>query len=615
MAYFFRFFIGLFISCVVLLYPSLVKAAENFKTAYDVTYAVVDTGVTHVDVKITITNTTSKYYTPYYILETGIADIRNISASDPQGAITPIITKKEDAHQIKIDFHTPAVGLDKSITFTIGFDTNTIAKKSGKIWEVNVPGLSKGATFDAYTAHVTVPETFGEPTYIKPSVVVNRSNPTRLDFTKEMLGTSGISIAYGQNQIYEYKLTYHIKNKNLFPVYTEIALPPATNYQDVTLDHISEEPLDVTVDKDGNWLAKYYLLPGKKKDITATGTIAILLYPRKEPMTQKQLAQYTKRAQYWETTNNEIEQLAQELKTPEAIYDYVVEKLHYDFARVAERKPRLGASKTLQNPTSAVCLEFTDLFIAIARAAGIPAREVDGFAYTENAKQRPLSKVNDILHAWPEYYDTKRETWVMVDPTWGNTTGGVDYFHVLDYDHITFVRKGINSTYPIPAGGYKQTEDEEAKDVVVTFSIDEITPLQTVKLSANFPKKVLSSWKPSGEVKLTNTGNIPLPPQTIVIKSGFLSPQKQEVTSPLIPPKGNATFTVTFDRPSFLTNKTDTIRISVGESTITQSVTITPFFFPTITRTGGIAIAGSLSIIICILAYGAWRLSLFKRET
>ncbi len=30
----------------------------------------------------------------------------------------------------------------------------------------------------------------------------------------------------------------------------------------------------------------------------------------------------------------------------------------------------------------------------------------------------------------------------MIDPTWGATTGGVDYFETLDFDHFAFVVKG-----------------------------------------------------------------------------------------------------------------------------------------------------------------------------
>ena len=93
-------------------------------------------------------------------------------------------------------------------------------------------------------------------------------------------------------------------------------------------------------------------------------------------------------------------------------------------------------------------MEFTDLFITIARSAGIPAREVNGFAYTENPDIQPLSLVNDVLHAWPEYYDSEKGVWIPVDPTWGSTTGGVDYFSKLDLRHFTFVVHGKDSTKP-----------------------------------------------------------------------------------------------------------------------------------------------------------------------
>ncbi len=63
-----------------------------------------------------------------------------------------------------------------------------------------------------------------------------------------------------------------------------------------------------------------------------------------------------------------------------------------------------------------------------------------------------MSLVKDVLHAWPEYYDESKKTWIMIDPTWGNTTHGMDYFSSLDFEHITFVIKGLSSTYPVPAG-------------------------------------------------------------------------------------------------------------------------------------------------------------------
>ena len=102
---------------------------------------------------------------------------------------------------------------------------------------------------------------------------------------------------------------------------------------------------------------------------------------------------YTAAKTYWQTGDDRILTLTRQLKTPRAIYDYVVHALTYDIDRVLQRKERAGALGALKNPSSAVCLEFTDLFIALARAAGIPAREVDGFAYTLDAITGALQKL------------------------------------------------------------------------------------------------------------------------------------------------------------------------------------------------------------------------------
>jgi hypothetical protein len=98
------------------------------------------------------------------------------------------------------------------------------------------------------------------------------------------------------------------------------------------------------------------------------------------------------------------------------------------------------------------------------------AREINGFAYTQNPKEKPLSLVKDVLHSWPEYYDYDLETWVMIDPTWGSTTGGVDFFTKLDLRHFTFVNHGQSPYQPYPPGSYKLGPNPQ-KDVFVNFGV------------------------------------------------------------------------------------------------------------------------------------------------
>ena len=69
------------------------------------------------------------------------------------------------------------------------------------------------------------------------------------------------------------------------------------------------------------------------------------------------------------------------------------------------------------------CNEHTQLFLALARAAGIPARSAAGLAYVRG---------KFYYHAWPEVF---LRDWVAVDPTFGEFPA--------DAAHIRFVNGGL----------------------------------------------------------------------------------------------------------------------------------------------------------------------------
>ena len=600
-----------FIFCLIFFFtPQSAFADSNFTTDYNVTYNVLENALTHVTFDITLTNKTSQYYASSYGVQVGFKDIENVFARDGGGKITPQISKNNDENNIEVTFNDRVVGLGKNLYFSISFDTKDIAQKSGQIWDINIPGLAEQKAYNSFNVKVIVPSFLGSPSYIKPDSgkLINNN----LIFTKDELGESGISISFGKEQIYNFNLLYHLKNSNLFPIKTEIALPPSTNYQDIQISNIEPRPQNVTRDIDGNWLAQYILAPGKKVDISVEGVAKIMLSPKKEALSDTELKEYLKSEPYWETNDKEIKDLANLLKTPYAIYRYVVNNLKYDFDRVQNNKPRVGASEVLKNSTSAVCLEFTDLFIAIARAANIPAREVNGFAFTSNTKERPLSLVKDILHAWSEYYDYELQTWVMIDPTWSNTTGGVDYFYKLDFDHFAFVIKGISSTYPVPAGGYKVSENDNSKDINVEFGEEFAPKIQTLTLGSDFKPSYFSGARVKGNVLISNTGYVMSSPQEVTINTDFLLPLSQKISVGPIPPFGYVKIPVSFQKPSLLTNKSDVIKIAINESYITKEIKISPFVLNIWTILGGFTIV-SIAIGISFVIYGIRHLP-FSRQ-
>lgn len=569
-------------------------AVSNFSTDYHVVYSITDQGVTHAVVKVGLTNTTTQFYASSYKMQIGFDDITNVQAQDGGGAITPKIVKNADGFSVELPFNQKAVGMGTKQEFVLAFDTKKLAQQYGKIWEIDIPGIVNPDEFSSFVVELKVPPSFGQPAYTKPW-----QPSSSLVFTKQTLGKAGISLAFGDKQVYNYRLIYHLKNPNLFPITTTIALPPSTNYQRVSLLNLEPRPVNVVQDADGNWLAEYRLMSAQSLNVVAQGRVAVHLSPESVPLSDEQKALYTKEAPYWEVTHDKIREKADELRTPAAIYDFVVNKLKYDFKRVSQDNTRLGAVGALQNPTAAVCREFTDLFIAIARAAGIPAREVDGFAYTENAKQRPLSQEKDILHVWPEYYDFDKKTWVMVDPTWGSTTGGVDYFSVNDFAHFAFVIKGVSSEQPLPAGAYKYESNKNEKDVEVHFSLDDVTDKPTITMENLFQNPLIAGLPVEGKVRVSNTSTVLVPPLVVYTTAKQLVPSMQTYGTAGIPPFGYVDVPIAFKPTSFLDTLATSYTVQGVDTTKTFPLSVAPFYMTPI----GIGVVVLLGIIFVLFLF------------
>ena len=64
------------------------------------------------------------------------------------------------------------------------------------------------------------------------------------------------------------------------------------------------------------------------------------------------------------------------------------------------------------------------MFVALARAAGIPARVVNGLVYSSEFK-------GFAYHAWPEVYVNE---WRALDPTLGQTTADATHIKLVKGD-------------------------------------------------------------------------------------------------------------------------------------------------------------------------------------
>lgn len=88
-----------------------------------------------------------------------------------------------------------------------------------------------------------------------------------------------------------------------------------------------------------------------------------------------------------------------------------------------------SAAQTLAS-READCSEFSQLFVTMARALGLPARMVSGLAYSGNSFGG---------HAWVEVWAGK---WIELDPTWG--TAFVDATHIRNTSNALVMSAALN---------------------------------------------------------------------------------------------------------------------------------------------------------------------------
>ncbi|MFH2118540.1 MAG: transglutaminase-like domain-containing protein [Candidatus Paceibacterota bacterium] len=464
-AYFFLFFLVLFTPFNVLAQ----EETKSFENALTSTYTVQTNGEVLVQHAFTIKNLTPTYYVNRHGLRISSPNIKSVRVSDGGGEIRAEVTQTENQTNIGITFPDQLVGEGKIRQFTITYINPDLAQIHGQVLEVAIPKQVDPSQYDQITVVLNSPLIYGEPTRVTPSSnysVNNRNQQVSLTFND--LQGQGVSAIYGFQQVFDLKFRYFLENNDSQPVLLQVALPPDTVFQRMNYEQIEPKPESIERDKDGNWIATFYLGGNTAQIVEAAATVVLTLEPNQMvPIIQPQ--PFNVQAQpFWDINNRAIQELAQKYNTPQTIYDYVANNLTYVDVESLDQLKRKGAVQVLNNPENAACQEFSDLFVTLARASNIPTRLITGYAYTENSRLRPLSLVEDVLHAWPEFWNEDLKNWQPTDPTWGNTTGGVDYFNQFDLNHIVLAINGQSSSLPYPAGSYKDEQQTE-KTLEVTF--------------------------------------------------------------------------------------------------------------------------------------------------
>ncbi|MSR68574.1 transglutaminase domain-containing protein [Candidatus Saccharibacteria bacterium] len=501
--------------------PHPTRADNNFTYNIDVNYYVAAAGPTFVNETYNIINNTSGQYLDSIKISAPSANIANLKVYYTDGGSIPFTTEtisqgslgfQYSYTQIKIDFNKANYGAGLKWGFVVEYSVSDLVENKGRANVVYIPGISASST-ENYHVSLTVPADYGNVHGfgVEPKQSTNENGTKTYSFNQKDLINNSVQLLFGDSTTYKVNFIYPLENNTGLPKSVDITLPPTTASQTVFIESINPKPKSTRVDVDGNVIVAYSLAPNSKLDVVVDvlADVQFIDYDFSKSGTLSDIpanlvTKYTKATKYWDSDNPEIIKKAKELTAGkntvaekiEAINKYVISTLDYNIAKI-EYNIRQGALKAYQNPSNVVCLEYSDLMIALLRAAGIPARMPVGYGYSGNLKQS--SAVSDSLHSWVDAY-VPNLGWVNLDPTWGEKFNN---FGISDIDHLAFAIWG---------------ESDSAPSAITVNGKDANYQYENVKLEyTSIQPKV------SNDAKLSSTKWIILPFLSIVQYSGTTS--------------------------------------------------------------------------------------------
>ncbi len=443
-----------------------------------------------------------------------------LKVSDSLGNNLNYELKTLESGTINVEVKTAIeVRFQQHYSITVEYESEMLYLKTGNIIDIYIPGFSKNYVFESdsnkevVTTKLYINKKYGEINFVSlNSKEILEGDNTVIEYSQnDLVGETGW-IQIGLKQYYEFNINQkYFKTSDLpflFNTY-KIVIPRNINSGKVTqkvyYTEISPSPYFIEEDIDGNLIA-YFRVPSnldgeikvsgystsefnKDLDITKSGNFESL-----NELDKSFVDRNTSNSKYWESTNIEMQNVANTIRGDENdiytivlnTYKYVVEKIDYSEVKRFGSNERNGALATLRGG-AAVCMEYSDLFIALLRSMGIPARAGFGYGYSALDKQSLLD--GTINHQWAEVYFPEINSWIPVDTTWGengNEVIGGDLNHF--YSHVSSVSPEIPSSLEV---NYLGNLDNELTRDLIVLPKDSSIEIET----AQTQEDILSSFK------------------------------------------------------------------------------------------------------------------------
>lgn len=138
------------------------------------------------------------------------------------------------------------------------------------------------------------------------------------------------------------------------------------------------------------------------------------------------------------TVQSVIGNLTNPYQKAKVLYDFVVKSIEYDYDLFVAMQTNSDIYKP-QKPAEllahkkGICGDIAKLYVALARASGVPSCIVCGLTF--HPQQGNMKSVDNFGHAWAEIY-LPTYGWLAVDPTYGISHKD-NFFCFNNTDHLT----------------------------------------------------------------------------------------------------------------------------------------------------------------------------------
>ncbi|MEP7103905.1 MAG: transglutaminase domain-containing protein [Candidatus Dojkabacteria bacterium] len=423
---------------------------------------------------------------------------------DGDGNNLTYTTEATDGDNLLIKFKFPRdISFYTPYSVSLEYNSYGLLVKSGNIRDVYVPAFAQDYVFsdsqyeEDVETKVVIPKSLGEINFVLPnSTRTEDSDNFIINFNKEdLVGQTGW-IQIGTKQYYNFSIKQSYVQTSPFGFIQnsyKILIPRDINAgvikQRVYFSKISPEPYSVTNDEEGNLFAEFRVPSNESGDILIEGYAELNQDNSVDFKNSGKLSDIdpqivkgnTSSAQYWESDSPEIKAAVAEIFTgkdinsmsiydiSQTIYNFVINKIDYSNIKRFGINARQGALATLKGG-AAVCMEYSDLYIALMRAVGVPTRAAFGFGYS--ALDNADAGDNTINHQWAEVYIPSIKSWIGVDTTWGengNILIGGDLNHF--YTHVANKSPTTPSTTEVRILGNTNEIPERVSNVDAIASI------------------------------------------------------------------------------------------------------------------------------------------------